>query len=107
MPYGAVIKVKDGADVEAGAIVATWDPHTHPIVTEVEGKVAFSGMEDGLTIRSQTDEMTGLTSTAVIDPNERPAAGKELKPMITLLDSKGKEMFFPQLYGSSALHVGD
>ena len=95
LPYGAVIKVKDGADVEAGAIVATWDPHTHPIVTEVEGKVAFSGMEDGLTIRSQTDEMTGLTSTAVIDPNERPAAGKELKPMITLLDSKGKEMFFP------------
>lgn len=95
LPYGAVIKVKDGASVEAGAIVATWDPHTHPIVTEVEGKVAFSGMEDGLTIRSQTDEMTGLTSTAVIDPNERPAAGKELKPMITLLDSEGKEMFFP------------
>ena len=95
LPYGAVIKVKDGASVEAGAIVANWDPHTHPIITEVEGKVAFSGMEDGLTIRSQTDEMTGLTSTAVIDPNERPAAGKDLKPMITLLDSKGKEMFFP------------
>ena len=95
LPYGAVIKVKDGETVEAGAVVANWDPHTHPMVTEVEGKVAFSGMEDGLTIRSQTDEMTGLTSTAVIDPNERPAAGKDLKPMITLLDSKGKEMFFP------------
>jgi DNA-directed RNA polymerase subunit beta' len=64
-------------------------------VSEVAGKVAFSGMESGLSIRQQTDEMTGLTSISVIDPNERSAAGKDLKPMITLVDNKGKELIFP------------
>ena len=65
------------------------------IVSEVAGKVAFSGMEEGLSIRQQTDDLTGLTSISVIDPNERPAAGKDLKPMITLTDKKGKELIFP------------
>jgi DNA-directed RNA polymerase subunit beta' len=95
LPYGAVIKVQDGSKVAAGDVIANWDPHTHPIVTEVAGKVAFSGMEEGLSIRQQTDDMTGLTSISVIDPNERPAAGKDLKPMITLTDKKGKELIFP------------
>jgi DNA-directed RNA polymerase subunit beta' len=95
LPYGAVIKVKDADQVGAGDVVANWDPHTHPIVSEVAGKVAFSGMEEGLSIRQQTDDLTGLTSISVIDPNERPAAGKDLKPMITLTDKKGKELIFP------------
>ncbi|WP_439958187.1 hypothetical protein, partial [Mycobacterium tuberculosis] len=42
LPYGASILLKDGEAVEAGGIVATWDPHTHPLVTEVAGKVRFS-----------------------------------------------------------------
>jgi len=95
LPYGAVIKVKDADQVGAGDVVANWDPHTHPIVSEVAGKVAFSGMEEGLSIRQQTDDLTGLTSISVIDPNERPAAGKDLKPMITLTDKKGKELILP------------
>jgi len=95
LPYGALIKVKDGASVSAGDVIATWDPHTHPIVTEVAGKVAFSGMEEGLSVRQQTDDMTGLTSISVIDPNDRNAAGKDLKPMISLTDKKGKELIFP------------
>lgn len=95
LPYGAVISVKDGAKVEAGAVVAKWDPHTHPIITEVAGKVRFSGMEDNLSIRRQTDELTGLSSIQIIDPNERPAAGKDLKPAVTLVDAKGKEICLP------------
>jgi len=95
LPYGAVIKLKDGATVSAGDVVATWDPHTHPIVTEVTGKVAFSGMEEGLSIKRNTDDMTGLTTIEVLDANERPVAGKDLKPMVTLLDDKGGELFFP------------
>jgi DNA-directed RNA polymerase subunit beta' len=95
LPYGALIKVKDAARIEAGDVVANWDPHTHPIVTEVAGKAAFSGMEEGLSTRQQTDEITGLTSISIIDPNERPAAGKDLKPIISLTDSKGKELIFP------------
>ena len=95
LPYGAIIKVKDGAEVAAGDVVANWDPHTHPIVAEIAGKAAFAGMEEGLSVRQQTDELTGLSSISVIDPNERPAAGKDLKPMITLTDKKGKELHFP------------
>jgi DNA-directed RNA polymerase subunit beta' len=95
LPYGAVISVKDGATVEAGAVVAKWEPHTHPIITEVAGKVCFSGMEDNLSIRRQTDELTGLSNIQVLDPNERPAAGKDLKPAITLVDAKGKEVCLP------------
>ena len=92
IPYGAVISIHDGDAVDGGATIAKWDPHTHPIVTEVAGKVAFSGMEDGLSIRRQTDEVTGLTSIEIIDPAERPSAGKDLKPAITLVDKKGKEL---------------
>ena len=95
LPYGAVISVKDGATVEAGAVVAKWEPHTHPIITEVAGKVRFSGMEDNLSIRRQTDELTGLSNIQIIDPNERPAAGKDLRPAVALLDAKGKEMCLP------------
>jgi DNA-directed RNA polymerase subunit beta' len=92
IPYGAVISVEDGAHVEGGTIVAKWDPHTHPIVTEVAGRVSFSGMEEGLSVRRQTDELTGLSSIEILDPSERPAAGKDLKPTITLLDEKGNEL---------------
>jgi DNA-directed RNA polymerase subunit beta' len=92
VPYGAVISAHDGDEVDGGQIIAKWDPHTHPIVTEVAGRVAFSGMEDGLSIRKQTDELTGLSSIEIIDPAERPAAGKDLKPAITLVDGEGNEL---------------
>ena len=92
IPYGAVISVHDGDTVDGGAIVAKWDPHTHPIISEVAGKIVFSGMEDGLSIRRQTDELTGLTSIEVIDPAERPAAGKDLKPAVTLVGDDGQEL---------------
>ena len=92
IPYGANISVTDGAEVDGGQVVAKWDPHTHPIITEVGGVVRATGMEDGLSIRRQTDELTGLTSIEVLDPAERPAAGKDLKPAITLYDAEGNEM---------------
>jgi len=92
LPYGAVLKVKDNDEVKAGTLVATWDPHTHPIITEVAGIVKFSGMEEGITIKRQTDELTGLSNIEVTDPAERPAAGKDIRPAITLVDAKGKEL---------------
>ncbi len=92
LPYGATIKVKDRSQVAAGDIIATWDPHTHPIITEVAGKVKLSGMEEGITVNRQTDELTGLTSIAVLDPAERPAAGKDMRPAVTLVDENGKEL---------------
>jgi DNA-directed RNA polymerase subunit beta' len=92
LPYGAILKVKDNQEVNKGSVVASWDPHTHPIITEVAGTVKFSGMEEGITIKRQTDELTGLSSISVMDAGERPAAGKDIRPAISLVDGKGKEL---------------
>tara|TARA_B110000261_G_C13091749_1_gene360181 strand:- start:2714 stop:4204 length:1491 start_codon:yes stop_codon:yes gene_type:complete len=92
LPYGALLKVKDNQKVSKGSRVASWDPHTHPIITEVAGTIKFSGMEEGITIRRQTDELTGLSSISVMDAGERPLAGKDIRPAITLVDAKGKEL---------------
>ena len=92
IPYGAVINVRDNQEVKGGDIVANWDPHMHPIVTEVAGIARFSAMEEGITVRRQTDELTGLTSIEVMDPGERPSSGKDLRPAITLVDKNGKEL---------------
>lgn len=95
LPYGAVISVKEGDKVDPGAIVAKWDPHTHPIVTEVDGTVAFVGMEEGITVKRQTDELTGLTNIEVMDPKDRPAAGKDIRPAVKLIDAAGKDLLLP------------
>jgi DNA-directed RNA polymerase subunit beta' len=95
LPYGALITIGNSVDVEAGQIVANWDPHTHPIVSEVAGKVAFEAMEEGITVREQTDEITGLSSISVIDAAERAASAKELRPAVNVVDKKGKEVCLP------------
>jgi DNA-directed RNA polymerase subunit beta' len=92
LPYGAVITVKDGQEVKGGQIVANWDPHTHPIITEVAGRVKFAHMDEGITVRHQTDELTGLTNIEIIDPKDRPAAGKDLRPAIALTDEHGNQL---------------
>ena len=90
LPYGAVISVRDGDNVDSGQMIAQWDPHTHPIVTEVSGKVVFEEMDDGVSVSRQTDELTGLTNITVLDPIDRPVSGKDLRPAISLVDGKGK-----------------
>ena len=94
IPYGAVITVSDGDRVEPGQIVATWDPHTHPVVTEVAGLIKFQDFIDGITVQSQVDEVTGLSSTVVMDPKQRSSSGKDLRPVVRLVNAKGKEVTF-------------
>jgi DNA-directed RNA polymerase subunit beta' len=92
VPYGAVITVNDDDKVEAGQIVATWDPHTHPIITEVEGKVMFVDIVDGVTVTSEVDEITGLASLVVTDPKQRGSQAKDLRPMVKLVDDAGEDL---------------
>ncbi|MEK7303827.1 MAG: DNA-directed RNA polymerase subunit beta', partial [Pseudomonadota bacterium] len=84
IPYGAVLSVSNGDKVKAGKVVANWDPHTHPIITEVAGKIAFTDMIDGVTVNRQTDELTGLSTFVVLDPKQRSGA-KNIRPMISLM----------------------
>jgi DNA-directed RNA polymerase subunit beta' len=93
IPYGAVINSKEHDKVKGGQVVATWDPHTHPVITEVAGFIRFQDFVDGLTVTTQVDEVTGLTSTVVLDSKSQ-RGGKELKPTIKLLNAKGKEVPF-------------
>ncbi|MCK0107616.1 DNA-directed RNA polymerase subunit beta' [Marinobacter sp. S0848L] len=95
LPYGAVLSVKNGDVVEAGVAVAKWDPHTHPIIAEAKGTAKFVNMEEGITVRTQADELTGLSTMEVIDAKERPAAGKDIRPAIQLLDENGEEAELP------------
>jgi DNA-directed RNA polymerase subunit beta' len=94
VPFGAVLSVHDGSKVKGGAVVANWDPHTHPIVTEVAGKVTCSDFIDGVTVNRQTDEVTGLSTFVVLDAKHRVGA-KDIRPVITLLDGKGKPVNIP------------
>jgi DNA-directed RNA polymerase subunit beta' len=94
IPYGAVINVDEGTAVEPGTVVATWDPHTHPVITEVAGFVKFQDFVDGITVTTQTDEITGLSSTVVLDPKQRGSGGKDLRPVVKLVNAKGKEVTF-------------
>ncbi len=94
VPYGATILVEDGAEVKSGQVVATWDPHTHPVVTEVSGVVRFEDFEDGVTVSRQVDDITGLSSIVVLDPKQRGAGGKDQRPVAKLVDAKGKPIFF-------------
>ncbi len=89
--YGAVLSVHDGDKVKAGAVVAQWEPHTHPIITEVAGKVAFTDLVESVSVNKQTDDITGLSTYVVLDPTHR-SGSKDIRPMIGLLDSKGKEL---------------
>jgi DNA-directed RNA polymerase subunit beta' len=92
VPYGAIISTRDEEDVKPGDMVATWDPHTHPIVTEVAGKVKFHEFIEGVTVGEHVDDITGLTSLVVTEPKQRGSAGKDLRPMISLVDAKGKDL---------------
>ena len=60
------LHVNEGDKVEAGQTIATWDPHTRPIVTEQAGKAKLIDFEDRVTVNRKTDEITGLSYTIVI-----------------------------------------
>ncbi len=93
LPYGAVISVQDNSPVEAGQVIATWDPHTHPVISEVTGYLKFVDLIDGITMNRQTDELTGLSNIVVIDAKQRSAAGRDMRPMVKLVAENGEDIF--------------
>jgi DNA-directed RNA polymerase subunit beta' len=93
VPYGATLTIKQGEVVRAGVILATWDPHTRPIITEYAGQVNFQNVEEGVTVAKQIDEVTGLSTMVVIDPKRSTATSKTVvRPMVRLLDKRGGDV---------------
>ena len=115
VPYGSVLSKNDGESVTAGDTIANWDPHTHPIITEVKGKVQFVDLIDGVTMVRQTDELTGLSSIVITEAAQRSANGKEMRPALKLVDAKGKDVMIagteiPALYylpGNAIVNLED
>jgi DNA-directed RNA polymerase subunit beta' len=96
VPYGAILSVDDNTEVDAGQVVAQWDPHTHPIITEVAGHLKFIDMIDGVTMNRQTDELTGLTSIVVTAAKkQRGPGGRDLRPRVKLVDDNGEDLCIP------------
>ncbi len=95
LPYGCILNKLDGDSVQTGDIVANWDPHTMPIITEVEGRIQFVEMIDGITVQRQTDELTGLSSMVLLDAAERTSAGKDMRPAVKLVDAAGNDVMIP------------
>ncbi|MEP1384054.1 MAG: DNA-directed RNA polymerase subunit beta' [Paraglaciecola sp.] len=77
VPYGAILTTDDNTKVEAGEVVANWDPHSHPIVTERAAKISFADVDDSNT-EMQQDELTGLTRIVVNDLSKANAKEPKL-----------------------------
>ncbi len=90
VPYGATLEVANSTDLEEGIRIASWDPYTRPIISETSGKVKFTDIQDGITVREQLDELTGLSSVEIIEVADRTSAGRDMSPTIEIVDSKGK-----------------
>ena len=95
VPYGATLLIKDGEELKAGQTLATWDPHTHPMITEYAGTVRFENVEEGVTVSKQTDDVTGLSTLVVIDGKRRTSSSKLLRPTVHLIGEDGEPVTIP------------
>src|SRR5467141_2428983 len=68
--YGAKIKVKADQRIKARTVLVEWDPFTNPILTEFTGRVEYQDIIEGVTIREEFDEVTGLARKVVIEDPE-------------------------------------
>jgi len=83
--YGARIYVVDGQSVMPGDVLATWDPFTVPIITEVDGRVKFGDIEAGKTMQEKLDPVTGKSSRTIIESRVG-----DVRPRISIKDSSNK-----------------
>ena len=104
VPYGAVLSVTEGDPVKAGQVVANWDPHTHPVISEVAGIARFHDIAEGFTVQRQIDEITGLSDMVVLDPKQRSASAKDLRPRVRIEDEAGQDVLLPDT-GTPAQYV--
>jgi len=85
IPYGAILNVKDGQKVAKGEAICTWDPFNNVIVAEVNGKIKFEAVIEGITYRDEADEQTGHREKVVIETKDKTklptiiVEGKEIK----------------------------
>ena len=90
VPYGAHVKVADGYGIKEGELIAEWDPFSIPILSEVDGTIKFGDIVEGVTMKEQVDEVTGLSRKVVVESKD-----SNLRPRISLKDKDGKTVKLP------------
>ncbi|HRJ11805.1 MAG TPA: DNA-directed RNA polymerase subunit beta' [Alphaproteobacteria bacterium] len=89
LPHGAKLLADEGAKVKPGQKLAEWDPYTTPIINEKEGTAVYVDLVEGVSVREQMDESTGISSKVVIDFRQT-TRGADLKPRIEIRGKNGK-----------------
>jgi DNA-directed RNA polymerase subunit beta' len=85
--YAAKLKVVDGQEVQQNQILVEWDPYTNSILTEVDGTIAFGDVVEGLTMKEDFDEITGLSSKIIISHRD-----EKKQPRISIKDDQGETL---------------
>jgi len=80
MVYGAHIHIEEGQRVKQDQLLATWDPYTFAILTEVAGQIKFQDLKEGMTVDEEVDEVTGQSRMVVKDsPDEKKQPRLEIR----------------------------
>jgi len=56
IPYGSILKVNDGDEVEKGEVLFEYQPYSNLIIAEKEGKIKFIDIKEGITLKEMVDE---------------------------------------------------
>ncbi|MBI4644471.1 MAG: DNA-directed RNA polymerase subunit beta', partial [Deltaproteobacteria bacterium] len=90
LTYGAHVKVKEGQEVDAGQVLAEWDPFTNAMLTEVGGRIKFGDIIDNITVQERVDPVTQKASRLIVESRDQ-----ELKPRISVKDESGQTARIP------------
>jgi len=85
--YAAKLKVQDGQEVQEGQTLVEWDPYANAIVTEVSGTVAFGDIVEGVTMKEDFDDITGLSTKIIISHRD-----EKKQPRVSIKDEKGETL---------------
>ncbi|WP_420331837.1 DNA-directed RNA polymerase subunit beta' [Oceanicaulis alexandrii] len=106
LQYGAKLRVDAGEKVKRGARLAEWDPYTMPIVTEAGGKVKLIDIIDGLSVKEDTDEATGIASKVVVDWRGTGSKSASIQPAMVIEDANGEPVKLADKTANYMLSVG-
>jgi len=106
---GAKLRVEEGDRVKAGTLLAEWDPYTTPFISEVDGHISFQDLEEGVSMKEQVDEVTGIYKKVVVE-----SKSPDLHPAIVVTDKQGVSSQYALPVGAiieknegDTVHAGD
>ncbi|MGE4401851.1 MAG: DNA-directed RNA polymerase subunit beta' [Desulfobulbus sp.] len=91
VPYGATLRINDGASVDPGGVIADWDAFSIPIVAEVAGKIKYGDVAEGESMQERVDQITGKASKVITSVSST----KQMNPRISIKDERGRTMKLP------------